>query len=75
MKNALENEGNSGRLRLNLGEYGIFDIKKPCFVSLMSQWVIVIVICLPTELLGVHKNSLKRFRAFLIELEFGSVGL
>ena len=37
MKNALENEGNSGRLRLNLGEYGIFDIKKPCFVSLMSQ--------------------------------------
>ena len=33
-----------------------------------------IVICLPTEHLKVHKNSLKRVRAFQIELEFGSVG-
>ena len=36
--------------------------------------IIVIVICLPTEHLGVHKNSLIRVRAFQIELEFGSVG-
>ena len=28
-----------------------------------------IVICLHTEHLGVHKNSLKRFRAFQIDLE------
>ena len=35
----------------------------------------VIVICLPTEHLGVHENSMKRFRAFQIELEFGSVGI
>ena len=34
----------------------------------------VIVICLPTEHLGVHENSLKRLPAFQIELEFGSVG-
>ena len=27
-----------------------------------------------TELLRVHKNSLKRVRVFQIELEFGSVG-
>ena len=33
-----------------------------------------IVICFPTEHLGVHKNSLKCVRAFQIELEFGSVG-
>ena len=33
-----------------------------------------IAICLPTEHLGVLKNSLKRVRAFQIELEFGSVG-
>ena len=33
-----------------------------------------IVICLPTEHLKVHKNSLKHVRAFQIELEFGSVG-
>ena len=32
------------------------------------------VICLPTEHLGVVKNSLKRVRAFQIELEFESVG-
>ena len=50
-------------LNLNAPEYAIFEIKKTCFVSLMSQWVIVLVICLPTEHLG----------AFLIELEFGSV--
>ena len=30
--------------------------------------------CLPTEHLGVHKNSLNCVRAFQIELEFGSVG-
>ena len=34
----------------------------------------VIVICLPTEHLGVHENSLKRLPAFQIELQFGSVG-
>ena len=34
--------------------------------------LIVIVICLPAEYLGVHKNSLKRIRAFQIELEFES---
>ena len=34
----------------------------------------VIVICLPTEHLGVHENLLKRLPAFQIELEFGSVG-
>ena len=33
------------------------------------------MICLvPTEHLGVPKNSFKRVRAFQIELEFGSVG-
>ena len=33
------------------------------------------MICLPTEQLGVLKSSLKRVRAFQIELElFGSVG-
>ena len=31
-----------------------------------------IVICLPTGYLGVHKNSLKRVRAFQVYLEFGS---
>ena len=36
--------------------------------------MIVIVICLPKEYLGVHENSLKRIRAFQIELEFKSVG-
>ena len=30
--------------------------------------------CLPTKNLGVLKNSLKRVRAFQIELKFGSVG-
>ena len=30
--------------------------------------------CLPTELLRVLKNSLKRVRTFQIELDFGSVG-
>ena len=30
--------------------------------------------CLPTEHLRVHKNSLNCVRAFQIELEFGSVG-
>ena len=30
--------------------------------------------CLPNEHLGIHKNSLKRVRAFQIELEFESVG-
>ena len=34
----------------------------------------VIVICSATRQLGVLKNSLKRVRAFQIELEFGSVG-
>ena len=34
----------------------------------------VIVICLTTEHLKAHENSLKRVRAFLIELEFGRVG-
>ena len=32
------------------------------------------VICLPTQHLGVLKNSLKRVRAFQIEFEFESVG-
>ena len=34
----------------------------------------VIVICLITEHLKAHENSLKRVRAFQIELEFGRVG-
>ena len=34
---------------------------------------VVIVICIPTEHLGVHNNSLKRVRAFKIELEFGNI--
>ena len=34
---------------------------------------IVIVICIPREHLRVHNNSLKRVRAFKIELEFGNV--
>ena len=33
-----------------------------------------IKICLATDYLGVLVNSLKRVRAFQIELEFGSVG-
>ena len=33
-----------------------------------------IVFCLPTKQLGILMNSLKRVRAFQIELEFGSVG-
>ena len=36
--------------------------------------IIIIVICFPTEHLGVLRNSLKRVCAFRIELEFGSVG-
>ena len=36
--------------------------------------IVIIVICLPTEHLGVHQNSLKLVRAFKIELEFASVG-
>ena len=36
--------------------------------------IILFVICLPKEHLGVLKNSLKRVRAFQIELEFGSIG-
>ena len=36
----------------------------------MKLIVIVIVICSPTEHLGVHKNSLKCIRALQIELEF-----
>ena len=32
------------------------------------------VICLTTEHLRAHENSLKRVRAFQIELELGSVG-
>ena len=39
----------------------------------MKLIVIVIVICLPTEHLGIHKNSLKQIRAFRIKLEFESV--
>ena len=44
----------------------------PCY----QQIAVVIVNCNlgPTEHLGVHGNLLKRVRAFLIELEFGSVG-
>ena len=38
-----------------------------------NEFAIVIAICLPTEHLGVLKNSLKRVRVFHIELEFGSV--
>ena len=38
-----------------------------------NEFAIVIAICLPTEHLGVLKNSLKRVRVFQIELEFGSV--
>ena len=38
------------------------------------NFFIVIVICVPTEHLGVHENSLKSVRSFQIELEFGSVG-
>ena len=30
--------------------------------------------CLPTKRIEGHMNSFKRVRAFLIELEFGSVG-
>ena len=36
--------------------------------------MLFVVICLPTEHLGVFKNSLKRVRAFQIELEFENVG-
>ena len=32
-----------------------------------------IFFCLPTEHLGVFKNSVKCLRAFQIELEFGSI--
>ena len=44
----------------------------PCY----QQIAVVIVNCNlgPTEHLGVHSNLLKRVRALLIELEFGSVG-
>jgi len=42
--------------------------------SLYIVNVLEIVICLPTDHLGVHENSLKRVRAFQIELELGSVG-
>ena len=38
-----------------------------------NEFAVVIAICLPTEHLGVLKNSLKRVRVFQIELEFGSV--
>ena len=38
------------------------------------EQLVFFVICLPTEHQGVHKNSLKRVRAFQIELEFESVG-
>ena len=43
----------------------------PCY----QQIAVVIVNCNlgPTEHFGVHGNLLKRVRAFLIELEFGSV--
>ena len=34
----------------------------------------LIVICLPTEHVGVLKNSLKRVRELQTELEFGNVG-
>ena len=33
------------------------------------------VICLPTEHQGAHKNSFRNVRAFQIELEFGNVGI
>ena len=40
----------------------------------LSKKNLSIVICLPMVHYGVHKNSLKRVRAFQIELEFESVG-
>ena len=47
----------------------------PClFIKVMQHIVKKIVICLPMEHLGVLINSLKRVRAFQIELEFESVG-
>ena len=46
-----------------------------CFASGVETKVLFII-CLhvPTQHLGVFKNSLKRVRVFQIELEFGSVG-
>ena len=50
-----------------------------CFQTILVRWIAlsrvsVFEICLPKEHLGVVKNSLKRVRAFQIELEFESVG-
>ena len=41
---------------------------------LLSLVIRVPVICLPTNYLGVLRNSFKRVRASQIELEFASVG-
>ena len=45
----------------------------PCYQQIA---VVIVNYCHlgPTEHLGVHGNLLKRVRALLIELEFGSVG-
>ena len=37
-------------------------------VNLLQIVIILFVLCLPTEHLGIHKNSLKHVRAFQIEL-------
>ena len=63
----------AGQLRLEEEERKT--VKKntlPCYQKI----AVVIVNCNlgPTEHLGVHGNLLKRVRALLIELEFGSVG-
>ena len=52
--------------------YGLPLLAKPALWQLHA--IVIIVICLPTEHLGVFKNSLKRVHAFHIELEFGSAG-
>ena len=41
---------------------------------LLSLVIRVPVICLPTNYLGVLRNSFKRVRASQMELEFASVG-
>ena len=61
------------RTRANERAQNIYDYLK-CFIIAV---IVKIKNCnlFTAEHLGVHKNSLKRVRAFLIELEFGSVGL
>ena len=39
----------------------------------MGNVIIVLVICLPTKLFGVLKNSFKHAHAFQIKFELGSV--